>query len=63
MEAVIRKWGNSPALRLPSAALKEAGFALELKVGAGRLTRAFCDPALGQRDLQFGCWRGSQTGL
>ena len=32
MEAVIRKWGNSPALRLPSAALKEAGFALEQKV-------------------------------
>jgi antitoxin component of MazEF toxin-antitoxin module len=29
MEAVIRKWGNSPALRLLSAALKEAGFALE----------------------------------
>ncbi|MDA0275961.1 MAG: hypothetical protein O3A91_06320 [Proteobacteria bacterium] len=25
MEAVIRKWGNSPALRLPSAAWKEAG--------------------------------------
>ena len=32
MEAVIRKWGNSPALRLPSAALREAGFALEQKV-------------------------------
>ena len=32
MEAVIRKWGNSPALRLPSAALKEAGYALEQKV-------------------------------
>ncbi len=32
MEAVIRKWGNSPALRLPSAALKEAGFALDQKV-------------------------------
>ncbi len=32
MEAVIRKWGNSPALRLPSVALKEAGFALEQKV-------------------------------
>jgi len=32
MEAVIRKWGNSPAMRLPSAALKEAGFALEQKV-------------------------------
>ena len=32
MEAVIRKWGNSPALRLPSAALKAAGYALEQKV-------------------------------
>ena len=32
MEAVIRKWGNRPALRLPSAALKEAGYALEQKV-------------------------------
>jgi len=32
MEAVIRKWGNSLALRLPSAALKEAGYALEQKV-------------------------------
>ena len=32
MDAVIRKWGNSPALRLPSAVLKEAGFRLEQKV-------------------------------
>lgn len=32
MEAVIRKWGNSPALRLPTAALKEAGYHLEQKV-------------------------------
>ncbi len=32
MEAVIRKWGNSSALRLPSAALKAAGFSLEQKV-------------------------------
>ena len=32
MEAVIRKWGNSPALRLPSAALKQAGYNLEQKV-------------------------------
>ena len=32
MEAVIRKWGNSPALRVPSSALKKAGFALEQKV-------------------------------
>ena len=32
MEAVIRKWGNSPALRLPMAALKEAGYHLEQNV-------------------------------
>lgn len=32
MEAVIRKWGNSPALRLPTAAMKEAGYQLEQKV-------------------------------
>jgi antitoxin MazE len=32
MEAVIPKWGNSPALRLPSAALKQAGYTLEQKV-------------------------------
>ncbi|MDD2925716.1 PbsX family transcriptional regulator [Rhodoferax sp.] len=32
MEAVIRKWGNSLALRLPAAALKEAGYQLEQKV-------------------------------
>lgn len=32
MEAVIRKWGNSPALRLPTAALKEAGYQLEQRV-------------------------------
>ena len=32
MDAVIRKWGNSPALRLPSAVLKEAGYRLEQKV-------------------------------
>jgi antitoxin MazE len=32
MEAVIRKWGNSPALRLPVSALKEADFSLEQAV-------------------------------
>jgi antitoxin MazE len=32
MESVIRKWGNSPALRLPSAVLKAAGYRLEQKV-------------------------------
>ena len=41
MEAVIRKWGNSPALRLPSAALKDAGYVLgqtvELIVSRGRI--------------------------
>lgn len=32
MESVIRKWGNSPALRLPSSVLKAAGYRLEQKV-------------------------------
>ncbi len=32
MEAVIRKWGNSPALRLPTTVLKAAGYRLEQKV-------------------------------
>lgn len=32
METVIRKWGNSPALRLPTALLREAGYQLEQKV-------------------------------
>ena len=32
MEAVIRKWGNSPALRLPVSVLKEAELSLEQKV-------------------------------
>ena len=32
MEGVIRKWGNSPALRLPASAIKEAAFSLEQKV-------------------------------
>ncbi len=32
MEAVIRKWGNSPALRLPVAVMTEADFRLEQKV-------------------------------
>lgn len=32
MEAVIRKWGNSPALRLSTAVLKEAGYQIEQKV-------------------------------
>ena len=32
MDAVIRKWGNSPALRLPTAVLREAGYHLEQKV-------------------------------
>ncbi len=32
MEAIIRKWGNSPALRLPVSALREAELCLEQKV-------------------------------
>ena len=32
MEVVIRKWGNSPAVRLPVSAIKDAAFSLEQKV-------------------------------
>ena len=32
MDTYIKKWGNSPALRLPSAVLKEAGYQLEQRV-------------------------------
>jgi antitoxin MazE len=32
MEAVIRKWGNSPALRLSSAVMKSAALELEQHV-------------------------------
>jgi antitoxin MazE len=32
MEAIIRKWGNSPALRLPSVVMKSAAFDLEQHV-------------------------------
>ena len=32
MNTVIRKWGNSPALRIPTTVLKEAGYQLEQKV-------------------------------
>lgn len=32
MEAVIRKWGNSPAVRINAAAMKAAAFGLEQRV-------------------------------
>ena len=32
MKSVIRKWGNSPALRLPVAVIREADFCLEQQV-------------------------------
>ena len=32
MEAIIRKWGNSPALRLPVSAVKDAAFSVDQKV-------------------------------
>ena len=38
MEATIRKWGNSPAVRLPAAAMKTAGIRLEQK-GSLTVTR------------------------
>lgn len=32
METTIRKWGNSPAVRLPAAVLREAEIGLEQRV-------------------------------
>jgi antitoxin MazE len=32
MEATIRKWGNSPAIRLPAKLIKAAAFQLDQKV-------------------------------
>jgi antitoxin MazE len=32
MDAVIRKWGNSPAVRINAAAMKAAAFDLEQRV-------------------------------
>lgn len=32
MDAIIRKWGNSPALRLSTSVMREASFAMEQKV-------------------------------
>jgi len=32
MDAVIRKWGNSPALRLNAASMKTASFDIEQRV-------------------------------
>lgn len=32
MEAVIRKWGNSPAVRISSSAMKTASFGIEQRV-------------------------------
>ena len=32
MKPTIRKWGNSPAVRLPAAVLREAAFGIEQRV-------------------------------
>lgn len=38
MEAVVRKWGNSPAIRIPTAILKETGFSInqQVEIAAGK---------------------------
>lgn len=47
METTLRKWGNSPALRLPVALLREADMAPEQKVSVtvadGRIVIAPCE--------------------
>jgi antitoxin MazE len=46
MQGVIRKWGNSPALRLPKSVLQEAGYRLEqtveIVVSRGRIVIQPC---------------------
>jgi antitoxin MazE len=57
MESVIRKWGNSPALRLPSSLLSEAGLAVDQRVrvsvveGAIRIERVRKKTAYRLEDL------------
>lgn len=57
MESIIRKWGNSPALRLPSALLNEAGLAVDQRVrisvveGSIRIERVRKKPAYRLEDL------------
>ncbi|MBU6368033.1 MAG: PbsX family transcriptional regulator [Burkholderiales bacterium] len=47
MKTIIRKWGNSPTLRLNAAAMKLAHFDLEqrvtIKAGNGRIVIEPCD--------------------
>ena len=57
MESIIRKWGNSPALRLPSSLLSEAGLAVDQRVrisvveGSIRIERVRKKPAYRLEDL------------
>jgi antitoxin MazE len=57
MESIIRKWGNSPALRLPSSLLNEAGLAVDQRVrisvveGSIRIERVRKKPAYRLEDL------------
>lgn len=48
VRAVIRKWGNSPALRLNAAVMEQADFSLEqpvqLKVTRGRIVIEPAEP-------------------
>lgn len=46
METTIRKWGNSPAVRLPAAILREAAFGVEQRVHLG-VSGQDCDRAIG----------------
>jgi len=60
MESVIRKWGNSPALRLPTSLLSEVGLAVDQRVrisvveGAIRIERMRKKPAYRLEELLAG---------
>ena len=46
MESVIRKWGNSPAVRINAAAMKSAGFDIGQRVTVrGAKGRIVIEPA------------------
>ena len=64
METVIRKWGNSPAVRLRAAAMKTAAFDIEqrvtIKASKGRIVIEPTDgPEFRLEDLVAGVTRAN----
>ncbi len=68
MEPVLRQWGDSPALRLPSSLLSEAGFAVDQRVsisvveGAIKIEQVRKKPAYRLADVLTKATRDTQHG-